>query len=96
MSFFPAPFPISSPPLPLTDIPGSLQGAVHSLVRARDYVATVREVIVAGGCNCSREGLVGACLGAKYGMESIPMDWLEKTDSAKHALELAIELVKDT
>ena len=78
------------------DIPGSLQSAVHALVRAVDYVTTAREVMVAGGCNCSRLGLVGACLGAKYGMSSIPMDWLERTDSARHAMELAMELAKNT
>lgn len=80
----------------LVDIPGSLQSAVHALVRAVGYVSTVREVMVAGGCNCSRLGLVGACLGAQYGLKSIPKDWLKRTDSAKHALELAIELVKNT
>ena len=86
------------PPSPLlhADIPGSLQVAVHGLVRALDYVSTVREVMVAGGCNCSRLGLVGACLGSQYGLKSIPMEWLEKTDSAKHALQLALELVKNT
>ena len=80
----------------LADIPGSLQAAVHALVRAEDYVSTVREIMVAGGCNCSRLGLVGACLGAQYGLKTIPKDWLERTESAKHALELAMELVKNT
>ena len=68
---------------------------MHSLVRAVDYVSTAREVMVVGGCNCSRLGLVGACLGARYGLESVPLDWVERTDSAKHALELAMELVKN-
>ena len=83
-------------PLSLPDIPGSLQAAVHALVRAVDYVSAVREVMVAGGCNCSRLGLVGACLGSHCGLSSIPIEWLEKTHSAKHALELAIELAKNT
>ena len=78
----------------LADLPGSLQAAVHALVRAADYVSTCREVMVAGGCNCSRLGLVGACLASQYGVNSIPTEWFEKTDSGKRALELAIELVK--
>ena len=59
------------------------------------YCGLAREVMVVGVCNCSRLGLVGACLGAKYGLESVPVDWVECTDSAKHALELAMELVKN-
>ena len=69
---------------------------MQALVRAVDYVSTVREVMVAGGCNCSRLGLVGACLASQYGLSSIPREWLDKTDSAKHALTLAIELVQNT
>jgi hypothetical protein len=38
--------------------------------------------------------LVGACLGAKFGVEGIPVEWLEKTDAAVRALTLAIQLVK--
>ena len=47
-----------------------------------------------GGCNCSRVSLLGACLGAKFGLEAIPIEWLEKTDVAKRALSLAIHLVR--
>ena len=54
----------------------------------------VRKAMVAGGCNCSRVSFIGACLGAKYGLSSIPMEWLERTDSAKRALELAIQLAQ--
>ena len=69
---------------------------MHALVRATDYVTTVREVMVAGGCNCSRLGLVGACLGAQYGMKTIPRQWMDKTDSVKHVLELSMDSVKNT
>ena len=68
---------------------------MHALVRAGDYVSSVREVMVAGGCNCSRLGLVGSCLGAQYGIEAIPREWMEKTDSARHTLKLALELVEN-
>lgn len=50
--------------------------------------------MLAGGCNCSRLCTVGACLGAKYGLEGIPKEWLEKTTAAEEALHLALQLVK--
>ena len=77
-----------------TDLPGSFQSAVRPLLDAGDYVGPVRRAMAAGGCNCSRVSLIGACLGAKYGLSSIPVAWLEKTDSAEHVLELAIQLVQ--
>ena len=78
----------------LSDLPGSLQAAVRCLLDDTDYVSVVRAAMLGGGCNCSRVSFVGACLGAKYGLSSIPLEWIQKTDSAKHALELAIELAQ--
>ena len=77
-----------------TDMPDSVQGAVRSLLDAAEFVGPVREALVAGGCNCSRLGFIGACLGARYGLSAIPLEWIHRTDSAKHALELALELVQ--
>jgi len=34
---------------------------------------------MAGGDNCSRGIFVGGFLGAKYGLDSIPIEWIEKT-----------------
>lgn len=67
---------------------------MRPLLDAGDYVGTARRTMEAGGCNCSRVSLIGACLGAKYGLSSIPVAWLEKTDSAEHKLELAIQLAQ--
>lgn len=81
----------------LLDMPGSIQSALCALldaVKVEDYVRVVREVALVGGCNCSRASLVGACLGAKFGLEGIPLDWMEKTEMACKALSLAIQLVK--
>ena len=77
-----------------TDLPGSLQAAMRCLLDDTDYVAVVRAAMLGGGCNCSRVSFIGACLGAKYGLSSIPLEWIQKTDSAKHALELAIQLAQ--
>ncbi len=58
------------------------------------YEGPVRQVVLAGGCNCSRVSFIGACLGAKFGIDSIPVEWIRKTSSATHVLELAIQLVQ--
>ena len=78
-------------------MPGTVQSALRSLLGAEDkadYVRVVREVALVGGCNCSRVSLVGACLGAKFGMDCIPMEWLEKTEAAVKVLELSIKMVQ--
>ena len=67
---------------------------MRALLDAKDYKSPVREAILAGGCNCSRVSFIGACLGARFGLESIPVDWIKKTFSAAHVLELAIQLVQ--
>lgn len=67
---------------------------MRALLDARDYKGPVREVILAGGCNCSRLGFVGACLGAKFGLDSIPVEWIKKTFAAEHVLDLSIQLMQ--
>lgn len=74
--------------------PGPFQSAVHALLNDHGYTSTVREVITAGGNSCVRLMVVGACLGAKYGLDSIPVTWMEKTNAAKEALELSLALVE--
>ncbi len=51
-------------------------------------------MILAGGCNCSRLSIVGACLGIKYGIDAIPREWMEKTLRIQEALTVAIEVAK--
>lgn len=75
-------------------MPGSVQAALRALLGAGEFAGPVREVMLAGGCNCSRVSLVGACLGAQFGLEGIPREWMEKTHEAKRGLSLAIQLVK--
>lgn len=79
---------------PLTDLPGPFQSALRALLDDQGYASAVREVLKAGGNNCIREVVVGACLGAKYGLDEIPLTWFEKTDAAKEALELSLALVE--
>lgn len=63
------------------------------MLKASDYVSAVRNTIVAGGCNCSRVSFIGACLGAKYGIEGIPLPWIKNTNAALCALDLSMQLL---
>ena len=67
---------------------------MRALLDDQGNAPAVREVIKAGGNNCIRVIVVGACLGAKYGLDEIPLTWFEKTDAAKEALELSLALVE--
>jgi len=73
-------------------LPGSFQGALASIVAAPDYVWAVRKNILAGGdCN-ARANFMGACLGAKFGIEGIPIEWIEKVDGINTILENAVKV----
>jgi ADP-ribosylglycohydrolase len=74
-------------------MPGSFQSAMRALIDDTGFVNALREVITAGGCNCSRSCVVGACLGAKYGIEGIPLEWIKRTLVAEEAIQLALKLV---
>ena len=76
--------------------PGSFQGAMLAVVSSASFAGGIRKVIMAGGCNCSRANLAGACLGAAYGFggdSGIPLDWLEKTDGIYDILAMAVDKV---
>ena len=46
-------------------LPGAFQSAVHGIITATNYPAGVQATLRAGGCNASRGGYIGACLGAQ-------------------------------
>jgi len=73
-------------------LPGSFQGALASLLICEDYVTAVRKNILAGGdCN-SRSILIGACLGAKLGVEAIPMEWIQKVTGIEGIIQNAVKV----
>jgi len=74
--------------------PGSFQGAIHSFLTHDDFAGAVRATIRAGGCDCSRSFFIGAMAGAKYGLDGIPKDWLDKTTNSEKVLEEAIAAFK--
>jgi len=73
-------------------LPGSFQGAIGGIMTAPDFVTAVRRNILAGGdCN-ARANFLGACLGAKYGVEGIPMEWIEKVDNIETIIHNAVKV----
>ena len=69
------------PPSPA--LPGSFKSAIYILLQKGDsgFVDAARNVITSGGDSSSRVNMVGACVGAKYGLSSIPTAWALKTRS---------------
>jgi hypothetical protein len=47
----------------------------------------VIKTIKAGGCNCSRANFVGAYFAAANGVKNIPLQWINKTKSAKSIIK---------
>ncbi|KAL5011688.1 hypothetical protein ScPMuIL_010239 [Solemya velum] len=74
-------------------LPGSFQSAVHAIVTTSDFATGVEMTIKSGGCNCSRSGLIGACLAAQTGLEGIPERWQQKTKRFSQAVELATKMI---
>eukprot|EP00898_Chlorokybus_atmophyticus_P009201 jgi/Chlat1/9282/Chrsp99S08544 len=78
-------------------LPGALQGPVFLLSRLSqvtdaDFIAVIRDIILQGGCNASRAGFTGACLGASA--DTIPQEWVAKTNHAQEVLHMATAFVE--
>ena len=73
-------------------MPGSFQGSLVSILGAESYAGAIRETIFCGGDCCSRSNLIGACLGAKYGIDSMPLDWISKVDGIEEILHKCIKV----
>ena len=69
----------------------SFQSSLVSIIGATSYSEAIRETILCGGDSCTRGFLIGACLGAKFGIQSIPEDWLRKVDGIKDIIEKSIK-----
>ncbi|KAK3259907.1 hypothetical protein CYMTET_31107 [Cymbomonas tetramitiformis] len=64
------------------------------VARSANYTEAVRENILAGGDNCSRAALIGACFAAAYGLDSIPTDWHQAVNRFDEIAGLAADLVE--
>ena len=90
--------PLPSALLPLsffipTDLPANLKSSLFLLLKGEEgLTGTIRKGIVSGGCTCSRLTVVGACLGARDGLEAIPTAWITKTKKAREVMSLMKKL----
>jgi len=60
--------------------------AIHNIARANSFGEAVRQNIYAGGDSCGRAILIGAVLGACYGIDTnngIPLQWIDKLSHAE-------------
>ena len=73
-------------------MPGSFQGSLVSIIDAKSYADAIRETIICGGDCCARSILIGACLGAKFGIENIPREWIMKVENIEYILEKCLTL----
>merc|ERR1719361_1689048 len=65
-------------------MPGSFQSSLVSIIGAKSYATAIRETILCAGDSCSRSNLIGACLGAKFGIQNIPEDWMGKVEGIEN------------
>ena len=67
--------------------PGTFMGSIHAMITSKNYNTAVIYTIRAGGCNCSRANFVGAYFAAANGVKNIPLQWINKTKSAKSIIK---------
>ena len=67
--------------------PGTFMGSIHAMITSKNYKTAVIKTIKAGGCNCSRANFVGAYFAAANGVKNIPLQWINKTKSAKNIIK---------
>jgi len=72
-------------------MPGSFQSSLVSIIGAKSYPEAIRETVMCGGDACSRSNLVGACLGAKFGLQGIPEAWINGVDGIDNIIKNAIK-----
>lgn len=76
------------------ELPGSFMSSLVSILRAKSYEDGVRDTIRNAGALCARSNFVGACLGAKFGLEGIPMEWLSRVEGVETIIENSLKCFK--
>ena len=71
-------------------LPGSYQSAVMSYLAYKSsdnmFVDTIRSVIRAGGCNCSRANYAAALVAAEKGVSCLPLHWICRVNNIDQIL----------
>jgi len=73
------------------ELPGSFMGSLVSIITAESYAEGIRNTIRAAGALCARSNFVGACLGAKYGIQGIPIEWIERIEGMEQIIENSLK-----
>lgn len=73
------------------ELPGSFMSSLVSIMRAKSYPDGIRETIRCAGALCARSNFIGACLGAKFGIEGIPQVWIERVEGIEDIFEDAFK-----
>ena len=73
------------------ELPGSFMSSLVSIIRAESYAEGIRETIRCAGALCARSNFIGACLGAKYGIQNIPFDWIERVEGMEQIIENSLK-----
>lgn len=80
--------------------PGAFLCAYRAMIVTDSYIDAVRLNMKGGGDCCSRANVVGACYGAKYGLDfngnnpkGIPLEWIHKTKNIEEILEMTLNIV---
>ena len=63
----------------------SLQAGLISLRAASDFESGVTKIIMEGGDTDTNGAIVGAALGARFGLAGIPRHWREQVDRVRHS-----------
>jgi len=73
--------------------------AVHNIAKAHSYTDAIRQNIYAGGDSCGRAILIGAVMGACFGIGSengVPKQWVEKLTHSQTLLSNTDKLLRHT
>ncbi len=70
----------------------ALQNAFYQLLHASDAVTGIKTTVLAGGDTDTNAAIAGALLGAVYGVQSLPRQWLHALLSARALPESASQL----
>jgi len=73
------------------ELPGSFMSSLVSIIRAQNYAEGIRETIRCAGALCARSNFIGACLGAKYGIQNIPFEWIERIEGMETIIENSLK-----
>jgi len=89
--------PYKNPPTPGLDVPSgaallTLQIAVHTAMTARNFREGITHVVSLGGDTDAYGAVTGALLGAHFGVEEIPKEWLGVAKGLDVMTSLATEL----